>query len=109
MCLRLIVKAVSATWSPKISCESYNKTNISLSFPNLAKPVRFEVMDTSGNRPIIKIRQSPGNRVTHEVNDNDVIKLKTGNDEVVVEIKVTGYVTQVDIIERWENIQTLLK
>lgn len=96
-CLRFIVKPVSARPSPKISCESSNKTNIPLSFPNVAKPVRFEVMDTSGNRPIIKIRQSGGNRVTHEVNDNDVIKLKTGN-EVVVEIKVTGYVTKVDII-----------
>ena len=68
-------------------------------FPYVAKPVRFEVMDTSGNRPIIKIRQSRENPVTHEVNDNDVIKLKkTSDNEVVVEVKVTGYVTQVDII-----------
>ena len=68
-------------------------------FAYVAKPVRFEVMDTSGNRPIIKIRQSRENPVTHEVNDNDVIKLKkTSDNEVVVEVKVTGYVTQVDII-----------
>ena len=65
---------------------------------NTDKPIRFEIMDTSGNRPLIKIKQSSGNRVTSEVNENDVIKLKTSSDEVVVEIKVTGYVTKVDII-----------
>ena len=55
-------------------------------------------MDVSGNRPIINIRQDPSNRVTHETNENDVIKLKASDDEVVVEIRVTGYATDVDIL-----------
>ena len=69
-----------------------------LSIFNAGKPTRFEIMDTSSNRPLIKIRQSRQNPVTHETNENDVIKLKTSNDEVVVEIRVTGYVTDVDIV-----------
>ena len=69
-----------------------------LSIFNAGKPTRFEIMDTSGNRPLIKIRQSRQNPVTHETNENDVVKLKTSNDEVVVEIRVTGYVTDVDIV-----------
>ena len=65
---------------------------------NTGKPTRFEIMDTSGNRPLIKIRQSQPSPVTHEINENDVIKLKTSDDKVVVEIRVTGYVTDVDIL-----------
>ena len=55
-------------------------------------------MDTSGNRPIIKIRQAASMKVTAEVHDDDVIKLKTQRDEVVVDIKVTGFETKVDVI-----------
>ena len=37
-------------------------------------------------------------KVTAEVHDDDVIKLKTQRDEVVVDIKVTGFETKVDVI-----------
>ena len=65
---------------------------------NTGQPSRFEIMDTSGNVPLIKLQQDSGNPVTHEANENDVIKLKTSNSEVVVEIRVTGYATDVDIL-----------
>ena len=55
-------------------------------------------MDTSGNRPIIKIRQAANMKVIAEVHDDDVIKLKDQSDEVVVDIKVTGFETKVDVI-----------
>ncbi|KAJ7386529.1 hypothetical protein OS493_008665 [Desmophyllum pertusum] len=56
-------------------------------------------MDVSGKSPDhATIRQDPSNRVTHETNENDVIKLKASDDEVVVEIRVTGYATDVDIL-----------
>ena len=48
-------------------------------------------MDTSGNRPTIKIRQAANMKVTAEVHDDDVIKLKHQSDEVVVDVKVTGF------------------
>lgn len=60
------------------------------------KPLHFEIMDTSGNRPIIKTRQAANMKVTAEVHDNDVIKLKNQSDEVVVDIKVTGFETKFD-------------
>ena len=37
-------------------------------------------------------------KVTAEVHDDDVIKLKDQSDEVVVDIKVTGFETKVDVI-----------
>lgn len=55
-------------------------------------------MDTSGNRPIIKIRQAANMKVGAEVHDDDIIKLKDQSDEVVVDIKVTGFETKVDVI-----------
>ena len=61
-------------------------------------PLYFEITDTSGNRPIIKIRQAANMKVTAEVHDDDVIKLKDQSDEVVVDIKVTGFETKVDVI-----------
>ena len=61
-------------------------------------PTRFDVMDISGNFPLLKIRQSRGNRVTSEVKENETIKLKRSDGGVVVEIRVTGYTaTKVDI------------
>ena len=62
------------------------------------KATRFEIMDISGNRPLIKLLQAD-QRVTYEANESDVIKLKTSDDEVVVEIRVMGYETEVDILE----------
>ncbi|KAL9950615.1 hypothetical protein ACROYT_G043138 [Oculina patagonica] len=61
------------------------------------QPIRFEIMDTSGNLPYIKICQSRDKRVTIENKENDVIKLKASDGEVVVEIRVTGYAPDVDI------------
>lgn len=61
-------------------------------------PTRFDIMDVSGNCPLLKIRQSSGNRVTPEVKENKTIKLKRSDGEVVVEIRVTGYTTtKIDI------------
>ena len=54
-------------------------------------------MGISGNRSYIYIRQSSANRVSAYINEGDLIKLKTSTGEVVVEIKVTGYVTDVDL------------
>ena len=59
----------------------------------------FEIMDVSGNYPLIKIRQSPGNRVKYEVNKDGVMELKTNDGEVVVKIRITGYVTNADVID----------
>ena len=59
----------------------------------------FEIMHFSGNYPLIKIRQSPGNRVNYEVNEDGVIELKTNDGEVVVKIRITGYVTNADVID----------
>ncbi|KAL9950616.1 hypothetical protein ACROYT_G043139 [Oculina patagonica] len=61
------------------------------------QPIRFEIMDTSGNLPFIRICQSRHKRVTIETKENDVIKLKASDGEVVVEIRVTGYAPDVDI------------
>lgn len=58
--------------------------------------MRYEIMDISGNMPFIRIFQSRRNPVTPHI-ANGVIKLKTKKDEVVVEIHVTGYVTDVEI------------
>ena len=77
--------------------QACNKVILSSVF-HTGTPTRFEIMDISGNRPLIKIRQGD-QRVTYEVNDSDVIKLKTRDGDVVVEIRITGYVTEVDIID----------
>ena len=37
-------------------------------------------------------------KATAEVHDDDVIKLKDQSDKVVVDIKVTGFETKVDVI-----------
>ena len=61
-------------------------------------PVLFRIMDTSGNRPFIKIRQHPSTGVTHEAQENDFIKLKASDGTVLVQIHVTGYETSADVV-----------
>ncbi|KAL9977465.1 hypothetical protein ACROYT_G014871 [Oculina patagonica] len=67
------------------------------------QPTRFAIMDTSGNLPFIKICQARDKRVTIETKENDVIKLKASDGEVVVEIRVTGYAPRVDIVSICEG------
>ena len=60
-------------------------------------PTRFEIMDTSGNRPTIKVRQSASRPTTlGEDPDEGYFVLFAGN-ESLVRIDITGSVTSPDV------------
>ena len=63
-------------------------------FVYTAKPVRFEIVDTSGNPPLIKILKA--SKEVERVKENKLIKMTAGG-QVVVELRLLGYNTELDI------------
>lgn len=71
-------------------------------FVYTAKPVRFEIVDTSGNpqhqhqHHLINIKILKASKEVERVKENKLIKMTAGG-QVVVELRLMGYNTELDI------------